>query len=60
MDSYSTSFIPAHVEVGNSVRNSDVMRDADVWKRDRPRGVARGGEIQGQKHAAHMLQAYGL
>ena len=43
-----------------ALRGSNEMGNSDVWERDRPRGVARGGEIQGQKHAAHMLQAYGL
>ena len=39
--------------VGDSVGNSD------VFKRDRPRGVARDREIKGQRDAAHMLQACG-
>ena len=45
---------------GDSVGNSDVLANSDVWQRDRPRGVARDWEIQGQKHVAHMLQACGL
>ena len=31
-----------------------------AWYRDRPGGVARNKEIQGQRHAAHMLQECGL
>ena len=46
--------------VGNSVTNSDVLRNSDVWSRDRPKGVARDWKIQGQRHATHMLQACGL
>ena len=37
--------------------NSDVGGNSDVWLCDRPRGVACDREMQGQKHAAHMLQA---
>ena len=33
--------------VGNSVGNTDVVGNSDVWYRDRPRGVARDREIQG-------------
>ena len=40
--------------------SSDVLRNSDVWYRDRPGGVACDWQIQGQKHAALMLQAYGL
>ena len=46
--------------VGNSVGESDVMGESDIWSRDRPRGVARDREIQEQKHAVHMLKVCGL
>ena len=48
---------PASVWVGHSVGISDALRTCDVWQRDRPTGVARDREIQGQKHAARMLRA---
>ena len=35
--------------------NSDILRNSDVWKRYRTRGVARDWELQGQKHVTHML-----
>ena len=48
------------LRVGKSVGNSNVVGNFNVWKRDRPRWVARYWETQGQKHAAHMLQTCGL
>ena len=39
--------------------SSDVAGNFVVWLRDRLREVARDMEMKGQKHAVHMLQAYG-
>ena len=53
--------LPKHtLWIGNSVENSDVVGNSDVWSRDRSRDFACDREIQEHKHAAHMLQACGL
>ena len=55
----SSGALRAGVWVGNLEGNSDVLRSSHVWEGDRPGGVARDREIQGQKHADTFSRPWG-